>query len=314
MALRSRSLAGSAILLLSAAAVGAAGLGGKRFEPDPEQWRVYQQALLRLTTNRPADEFLLVSKHNDTIFREVDLWVRAEPRKGNETRRVVHCYLDDGTGHPVRSVPNEVAVEVTAPGRLEGTPALALRDSRGSFTVLFSAGASSAKTTVAAVPYGARIVWELPLVGSRRDPVVRPLPTPFSPITEAQASQLLTFARQVARKPGIANQGRAGRWGLQRALAYLKAGELAKGEEALRLAAEEFSESPATAVTEWMRCQVLRRTGRAKESAPIAARLRARWPNSLPLEFLAPLDAGETWVTPYDSALARVAEKAAGTR
>ncbi len=272
---------------------------------------MYQERVKAARRAKPRNELVWGHQSNETLHRQVPIWVKVEPRKpvDGTQRSTLHVFLEDTIGNRVRTVPDSVLLEPEAPLRVVGPARKATRDGAVTFDVEWPVG-KPARATVRAMPYVSSREVILPS-GSplellpHPEPVIKTLP--LSPEIKDLMERTLAWARKI-QPEGQAM--RATRFAFLRAHNPLSLRRYPEALEALELAQREFHDPIST----WVRGQLLRRMGRAKEGDAILAELARKHPDSVPAQFTRP-QPGEVWFTPYNGPIRDAGEvgKDAGT-
>jgi hypothetical protein len=277
-------------------------MGGRRYET--EEWKQYQRRLEQLLTRRPKGEFLSYYESGGRIHRQVLLWVKAHPVQDSVSgwSRRITVYVDDTSGHRVRSVPDQVLFEVEPPATIVGEARQRTTNGEASARMIYGAGQDRVTARVSLLPELRAETLYLPLDTKLNADLPKPRRGHESEqrmkpsIANSQAAQALREARQLADS---GDMDRAGRSAFHGAVLFVHSNQWVKAAQAFASGEAEFARSRWAPMCAWGHMQALRRLDRKAEADREAGRLVKQYPDSIPAQF-AFRQAGEIWAGYYD--------------
>jgi hypothetical protein len=233
-----------------------------------------------------------VWKNGSGLHREVLLWVKAGTayRKGNAWARQVTVYLDDTSGHRIRTVPDMVTVEVKPPAQVVGAPRIKTANGEATMEILYGAGQQVANLLVKTVPPEGHRAVTLPLSGA-----VSAQSEASKQLDEESVTHALELARDALAR---GKTEYASRHQISAATEYLRANDFRRAGEMFAQCEAQFPDSRWADLCAFGQLQAARRSGQADLVSQSAARLIKQYPTSIPAQFTEQ-KAGEVWFVPH---------------
>jgi tetratricopeptide (TPR) repeat protein len=261
---------------------------------DPE-WTKYHERLSALAKSPPKDEYFGLVKENERYLRDMVLWLKAGApyRKNGTWARKVTVFLDDTSGHRIKTVPDAVTFTTQAPAQI--TPKNPVLASNGEATVeiVYGGGQQTATVRVATVPPQAVTHGEFPLTGPGGQFGIGSQEA--QPVDEAKAADRAARARDDAVK---GKREFASRELFLRGRMFVAGNQLQRAADAFGECEATYPDTREAALCAWARMQTLRKAGQTLLANQLASQLVKKYPDSIPSQF-ATQQTGEVWIVPY---------------
>jgi hypothetical protein len=256
-----------------------------------EDRRVYQERLQALLNAPPTDEYLEIWKSGGGLHRTILLWVKAGPtyQKGGRWARKLTIFVDDISGHRVRTVPNTVAVEVSPPAQLASFAPVRTSNGEATVEIIYGPGQQVVSALVKTVPLEAHRRIQLPLAEGKAGPPQR------KPVDEAGISRRLEMARDALAR---GKRQYASRDHFAVASSYMKANEFQRAAQAFAHCETQFPDSRWAVLCAYGQLEALRRSGQTGPANQVSTRILKQYPDSIPAQFVAKTP-GEIWFIPH---------------